>query len=58
MSSLIAWRIVFRYLILGLVFVPAVALWFHEQSRPVEREVGRGRAAIAQDVTGKPLYTR
>jgi hypothetical protein len=58
MNHLIASRIVCRYLILGLVFVPAFALLLHEKPRPAGPEVDRGRASIAHDVAGKRLHAR
>ena len=58
MNDLIAWRIMCRFLILGLVFVPAFALLLDEKPRPAGPEVDRGRASIATDVAGKRLHTR
>jgi hypothetical protein len=58
MNDLIAWRIICRHLILGLVFVPALALWFHERPRPTGPEVDRDRASIAHDVAAKRLRAR
>ena len=51
-------RTFLRYLILGLVFVPALALLFHEKPRTVGPEVDRERVSIAHDVAGKRLQAR
>jgi hypothetical protein len=56
MNDLLAWRIVCRYLILGLVFVPSFALWLHEKPRPAGPEGDRGRASIAHGIAGNGLH--
>jgi hypothetical protein len=58
MNDVIAWRIMCRHLILGLVFVPAFALLLHEKRQPAGPEVDRGPASITHDVGSKGLQAR
>jgi hypothetical protein len=58
MNDLITWRLVCRYLILGLVFVPALALWLHDTPSPGRPGVDGGRISIAHDGGGDRLHVR
>jgi hypothetical protein len=58
MNELITWRIVRRHLILGLVFVPALALLLRENPRTPAPEVDRGGASIAQNIAGGRPHAR
>jgi hypothetical protein len=59
MNELITWRIMCRHLILGLIFVPALALLLRDKPRSAgPSNVDRARASAAQDVAGGRLCRR